>query len=159
APTLLARDLHEDNLAVSGAVVFELFVSTVITVFATRRLGSRRAMCVSLGLLFPSVALLVAAQSMASLPLLLAGTTITGMSIALGYRGSLQVINEIAPPDKRAEVISSYLVVCFTGNSLPVVGVGILAATFNPAVATIGLALLVSVLALLALAIEIRDRQ
>jgi hypothetical protein len=57
--------------------------------------------------MLPSVALLVWAQDAKSMPILLAGTTLAGIAAALGYRGSLQVINEIAPADRRAEVVSS----------------------------------------------------
>jgi len=106
----------------------------------------------------PSVALLVAAQAWALMPVLLAGTTVTGISIAMGYRGNLQVINEIASGDKRAEVISSFLIVCFAGNAVPVVAVGILAATFTPMIATVCLAAMISVLALIALGVEMRVR-
>ena len=75
-----------------------------------------------------------------------------------GYRGSLQVINEIAPGDKRAEVISSFLIVCFAGNAVPVVAVGILASTFTPMIATVCLAAMISVLAVIALGVEMRVR-
>ena len=80
----------------------------------------------ALALLVPSLALVAAAQIFASMPILLAGTAVSGVAAALGYRGSLQVVNQIAPADRRAETVSSYLVACFFGNSLPVIGVGVL---------------------------------
>lgn len=49
------------------------------------------------------------------------GTATGGAALALAYRGSLQVINDIAPDDRRAEVVASHRIVCFLGNSLPVV--------------------------------------
>ena len=49
-----------------------------------------------------------------------------GVALALGYRGSLQVVNRIAPDDRRAEVVSGFLLACFVGDSVPVVGVGVL---------------------------------
>ncbi len=52
--------------------------------------------------------------------------------MALGYRGSLQIVDEVAPPDRRAELLASYLLVCYTGNSLPVVGVGLLSQATGP---------------------------
>ena len=151
APTLLRRDLHQTNLALGGAVVFELFTAAAAAVYATQALKSRTAMLTGVALLIPSVALIVAAQSLLSLPLLLAGTALSGISSALGYRGSLQVINEIAPAEKRAEVISSYQMACFLGNALPVVGVGILSSAFGPMTATASLAVAVAALALVAL--------
>jgi len=46
------------------------------------------------------------------------------LSIGLGYRGSLQVVNEIAPSRRRAELVSSYLFTCYASVSLPVIGIG-----------------------------------
>ena len=48
------------------------------------------------------------------------------VATAFSYRGSLQVINQIAPPDRRAEIVSAYLLCGFAGNSIPVIGVGAL---------------------------------
>ena len=83
------------------------------------------------------------------------GAAFTGVTSALGYRGSLQVINEIAPAEKRAEVISSYQIVCFLGNSLPVVGVGILSAAYDAITATVSLAVAIALLSAVALATEL----
>lgn len=128
APGLLSQDLGLASPAIAGAVVAELFLVAALAVVATRRLQSAPAMLSGLALLVPSVGCLLGAQSYASLALLIVGTLIGGIAMALGYRGTLQVINEIAPASQRAEVISSYLIVCYLGNSLPVIGVGVLAA-------------------------------
>jgi hypothetical protein len=44
--------------------------------------------------------------------------------------------SETAPADRRAEVVSSYLVTGFFGNSLPVIGVGLLTAASNSVLAS-----------------------
>jgi MFS family permease len=80
---------------------------------------------------------------------------VNGVAAALCYRGTFQVVNEIAPPDKRAEVLSSYQIVAFLGNAGPVIGVGVLTAAFGPKAATGSLAVVVALLACLALAVEI----
>ncbi|MFL6648587.1 MAG: hypothetical protein ACJ8KO_11565 [Sulfurifustaceae bacterium] len=46
--------------------------------------------------------MLVTAQALASLPILVIATAVTGVASALGYRGT-----EIAPGERRAEVIST----------------------------------------------------
>jgi hypothetical protein len=81
---------------------------------------------------------------------LLIGTSLGGISTALGYRGSLQVINQIAPDNQRAEVVSCYLVCGFSGNSLPVIGVGVISSIWTPMVATFVFALTIVVFALMA---------
>jgi MFS family permease len=117
----------------------------------TRNVSSHRAMLAGLALLIPSLVLLVMADTLASLPLLVNATALIGIAAGLGYRGSLQVINQIAPPDRRAEVTSSYFIACFIGNSVPVIGVGWLASAHSPLVAISAFAIVVGGFVLLAL--------
>jgi MFS family permease len=114
------------------------------------QIGRKRSALPALGLAAVS-ALVVAAQAARSMPLLLAATAIAGATVALGYRGSLQVVNEIAPQDRRAEVVSSYYIACFVGNSIPVIGLGVLSALIRPLPATIVFACTVAGLAVAAL--------
>jgi predicted MFS family arabinose efflux permease len=152
APSVLTESLHESNRAVGGAVVFELGLVSAVTILLTRRFASQTCMRWALVLLFPALVLLIVAQAKGSMPLLLLGTTLSGISGALGYRGSLQVVNQIAPAEQRAGVASAYFLTCFIGNSLPVIGVAILARLSNSLVADGVFAAALGVLALAALA-------
>jgi hypothetical protein len=76
-----------------------------------------------------------------------------------GYRGSLQVVNQIAPENRRAEVISSYFVCGFWGNALPVIGVGVISTLASSNAASLAFALTVSVFAIVALFFGIKYRQ
>jgi MFS family permease len=154
APSVLTDSLHESNRAVGGAVVFELGLVSAATILLTHRLASRTCMLLALVLLLPSLVLLIVAQAQGSLPLLLLGTTLSGISGALGYRGSLQVVNQIAPAEQRAGVASAYFLVCFIGNSLPVIAVALLARAFNSLVADGVFAVTLAVLAIAALAMS-----
>jgi MFS family permease len=147
-PSILTQALGQRNLAIAGAIVFELSAVALAAVIATRRLKSERAMSFGLGLLVPGVALLVLAQSLRSMTVLLAGTGIAGVAVGMGYRGSLQVVNEIAPEDRRAEVVSAYFIACFIGNSVPVIGVGVLASVTNSLVASITFACTIAAFAI-----------
>jgi len=60
---------------------------------------------------------------------------VNSVSGALGYRGSLQIVNQIAPDNRRSEVVSSYLMFCYAGVSLPVIGIGVLSAIETPGLA------------------------
>jgi MFS family permease len=151
APSILEQDLHQQNRAVGGGVVFELCIVSTLTLIATRRLSSRAAMIAGLVLLIPSLALLVVAQAGASMPLLLAGTALGGAAAALGYRGSLQVVNEIAPGERRAEVISSYLLCCYVGNAVPVIGVAVISQLATPVIASMAFAATIALFAVVAL--------
>jgi MFS family permease len=155
-PSLLRRDMDISSLAVAGAVVCWLFAIAAVAVYVTGRIKSRAAMLSGIALLIPSVGVLVAAQALESLPILLVGTALSGVSAALGYRGSLQVVNEMAPGDKRAELISAFQIVCYLGNALPVVAVAVISSATSPMIATISLAGAIALLSIVALAMELR---
>ena len=146
-PNLLGQSLHQSSPLVAGAIVCELFGIAAVTILSTGRLGSQAAMLGALALLLPSVWLLVGAELARSLPILMAAAALGGIAGGLGYRGSLEVINRIAPADRRSEVVSSYLVACFAGNSLPVIGIGVLSALTDPLVAHLTFATVITALA------------
>lgn len=155
-PTLLTQSLHEPGPAVGGAVVFELFLGGAVAIVLSRNLTSRTAMFAGLLLLVPTLALLVLAQAERSMPILLADTALAGVSTALGYRGSLQVVNEIAPAAQRAELVSTYLTVCYGGISLPVIGVGLVSQLVDPFVADLLFAVVITIAAIAALLVGVR---
>jgi hypothetical protein len=103
-------------------------------------------------LLVPAVGLLVAARAVRSLPLLLVATALAGIALALGYRGGLETINHLGSDEHRAEIVSSYLICCFVGNSVPVIGIGVLSSVAAPLTASIAFACTVALLSVAALA-------
>ena len=105
----------------------------------------------ALGLMLPSVGLLVSAQLAASMAIMIIATAACGVAAGLGYRGSLQVVNQIAPEHRRAEVVSSYFVCGFSGNALPVIGVGVISTFASLATASLAFAATISVFAVVAL--------
>jgi MFS family permease len=130
---LLARTLHETRPIVDGAIVAAFFGTAFVTVPITRTLRTRAATALALGFLLAGLGALVLAEALRSGPVLLVATFLSGAAMALAYRSSLQRVNEIAPVDQRGEVLSSYLAVCYSGNALPVLGVGALSRAIDPA--------------------------
>jgi hypothetical protein len=128
APSLVRERLHIGNHALGGAIIGELFIVSALAMIATRRVASASAMRWGLVLMLPSLVLLVLSSARGSLILLGVDTALVGLCAALAYRGSLQVVNQLAPPAQRAEIASSYFIACFVGNSLPVIGVAWLSA-------------------------------
>jgi MFS family permease len=151
APTMLANQLHETSHAVAGAIFLELAAVVAASIVATRSLSSRSAMLWALALMLPSVALLVAAQREASMTIMIIATAVCAVAAGLGYRGSLQVVNQIAPADRRAEVVSAYLICVFLGNALPVIGVGVISTLAGPLTASLIFAVTIAVFAVVAL--------
>jgi MFS family permease len=151
-PSIVIHDLHQTNVTVGGLVVFELGALATICILLARRLRPAAAMIGGLLSLLPAVALVVIAQAARSMWLLLLATALAAVTMALGYRGSLEVVNQIAPDDRRAEVVSSYLIACFIGNSIPVIGLGVLTTATGPLPASIVFACTIGTLAIAALA-------
>jgi MFS family permease len=158
-PTLLEKALQNKNHAVAGVVVAELFFIGTIAIAVTPRLRPHRGLLVALCALLPSLGLVVAAETARSMSILLIGTAISGVATGLGYRCSLQKVNESAPDDQRSEVVSAYLVACYAGISLPVIGIGIVAGKTGPAVADAIFALVIALLVIFALIVEWRQKQ
>jgi MFS family permease len=101
--------------------------------------------------MLPSVILVVAAQILGSMVLMIVATALCGGAAGLGYRGSLQVVNQIAPEDRRSEVVSSYFVCVFCGNAIPVVGIGVISTLANSTMASLIFAVMIVVFAVVAL--------
>jgi MFS family permease len=148
-PNLLSKTLHLTGHLTAGLIVFELFLAAALSVYATGRLGSRAAMLWGTLLMLPALAFLAAAESMASLPALVAGSAFGGISLGAGYRGALETAGRIAPGDKRAELMSMLFVCGNLGLALPVIGVGVLSTLATPQLADRSFA---GVIALLSLA-------
>jgi MFS family permease len=155
-PTLLEQALKIESHAIGGAVIFFFFAVGVGAIALSGSMSSRAAMLTGVALLVPGVALLELAQVLGSMSLLLASSAIGGVASAFGYRGSLQVINEIAPSDRRAETVSTYLLACYCGVSLPVIGIGLLSGMIGAQAADLVFAGLLCLLALAAFATDRR---
>ncbi|MFE7126572.1 MFS transporter [Streptomyces sp. NPDC057617] len=126
APAFLSQTLNEHNLAVSGAVVFAVFLASTVGQALLGKVGIRRAL--PGGCLFLVLGLLLVGASLAveSLPLLVLGAFCGGLGHGLAFRAGLAAVSAAAPPEQRGGTISAYFVVAYLGISLPVVGVGAL---------------------------------
>jgi MFS family permease len=149
-PSLLRQDLQQNNHAIAGAVVCELSAVAALAIVLTRAWQSRTVMLAGMSLLLPAIALLELAREFRSMWILLVATSVGGISIALAYRGSLELVNKIAPGEQRAEVISAYFVACYAGLSLPVIGVGVLSQLVTAAIANLTFGALVAAFAAMA---------
>ncbi len=151
-PSLLSETLHLSAPLIAGALVCELFLVAAVAILTSGALASQAATIAALLLLPPSVWILVGAELSRSLALLFFAAAVGGVAGGLGYRGSLEVINRIAPADRRSEVVSSYMIALFAGNSVPVIGIGFLAAATSPLTAHIVFAAVLTALAGVAMA-------
>jgi MFS family permease len=154
-PHLLSESLKVDAPAVSGAIVFELYATAAFFSVAMKGLPGRPAMLSGLALLPIGLWLLIVAQFAKSMPILIVATAIGGAAGGLGYRGSLEVVTALAPAKQRSEVLSSFLVAVYLGNSVPVIGIGLLTAAAGSSVSHVTFAAIITLMAVAAAAIAI----
>lgn len=155
-PGLLSQRLHQHNLAVVGAVVALFFGTGSLAAASSGGLRNRPTMLLSTALLLIGLVLLLLAERQSSMPWLLLATVVAGAAQALGFRCSLTMVNEMAPSSKRAELVSTYLLVCYTANALPVIGAGVLSQLVSASVAYLAFAVLLAALAITACAVSLR---
>ena len=111
APTFLKGLLHEPYLALAGGVVCVLFSAAAVSLLLLQGLSSRRARLFGGILLLPGLALIEVGLTLPAFPSLLAGTLIGGVGAGLAYTGCLAALNQVAPPQHKAEMVSAYFVV------------------------------------------------
>ena len=131
APTFLGGVLHQHNHAVAGAVVFMIFAISAATQIVAGHFDYRKVVSFGLALFLLVLALIVAGLSQASLGIFLAGTAVGGVAVGCVFMGSLSTANRLAPAERRAQVVSSYFVMCYLGLAVPVIGVGIASEHFG----------------------------
>src|SRR5215831_1782415 len=158
-PSLLEQALHLHSHAISGGIIFELYAVAALVLVLTRWVAARAAMLAGLALLIPALALLALAPRDQSLSVLLLGSGVGGAAVGLAYRGSLQLVNELAPDSHRAEVVSTFLMFCYLGVSVPVVGIALLAAATTPIISETTFAAMITAFALFAISTDLRLRR
>ncbi|MFI9646350.1 MFS transporter [Streptomyces sp. NPDC052040] len=131
APAFLGETLGERNLAAVGAVVFSVFCASTCGQLLLGRVGTRRALPLGALVLVAGLLLVGAALLLESLPVLLLGAVTGGLGQGLAFRAGLTAVGSTAPDTHRGATISAFFVVAYVGISVPVVGVGALAAALG----------------------------
>ncbi|MDT9687098.1 MFS transporter [Streptomyces sp. P9(2023)] len=126
APSFVAQTLDITNHAVSGVIVFSVFLASTFGQSWTARLPVRVALPLGCFVLVVGLLLVGASLWVETLPLLVAGAVCGGAGQGLAFRAGLTAVGDAAPPAHRAATVSSFFVVAYAGISLPVVGVGAL---------------------------------
>ncbi|MGW7286101.1 MFS transporter [Streptomyces sp. NPDC054847] len=124
APSFVARTLDVHNLAVTGAVVFSVFLASTAGQSLSERIGTRRALPIGCAVLIAGLLLVASSLVAESLAVLVAGALCGGAGQGLAFRAALSLVGGAAPAEHRGGTISAFFVIAYTGISLPVVGVG-----------------------------------
>lgn len=126
-PTYVASLAHSTNLTLGGGAVAVMIACSVIAQVAAHGRRSPSAQTVALCLLATGLVLLAIAGAVSSLVVLLVATAVAGLGQGLVFLAGITAVNAAAPPERRADVLSSFYVIVYLGVGLPVIGIGFLA--------------------------------
>ncbi|MEU2856467.1 MFS transporter [Streptomyces syringium] len=158
-PTYVTKLSGSDNLALAGGAVTLMLACSCIAQLLVYGKKARILQMTGLALLALGLVLLATAGGTSSLPLLLVATVIGGAGQGMAFLGSITEVNRTAPPDRHADVISSFYVVVYLGVGVPVIGVGLLARVTGLLHAVQWFTAVVAVLCLIDLAALARRKQ
>ncbi len=127
APSFLSVDLGIRETAVSGATVLLMFGSAGLAQWIVRTRGNARIARAGAGFApLGLISISAAVWTGLAWPFFL-GTVLCGWGFGLLLLGGLGALNEVAPPDRRGEILSGFYVASYLGLSVPVVGIGLTA--------------------------------
>lgn len=119
--------LHVSSHAMAGVVLFVLSGVGGLSQLALRHWPPRRSIMIGAGASAVGLALVYIGLAVPLLPVFFVGTLLSGGGSGVAFMGSLVMVNQVAPPRRRAEVISAWNLIGYVALAAPVVGVGLLA--------------------------------
>jgi MFS family permease len=126
-PSFVTTELGHHNLLLAGGVVALMLAPAAAVQIGGQRLESLRAQLIGLMVMVSGVVVLLLSDTGRSLTLLIIAAVLAGLGMGLSFMGSLGDIGEIAPDERKGDIVASYYVVIYIGTALPVIGVGALA--------------------------------
>jgi MFS family permease len=160
-PSFAEEVIGTSNLAVPGAIVALMLGTAAAVQVVGQRLSSvslsQQIAGLSL-LVLGLVALIIAAQSKTVTPLLV-GALLAGCGLGLAFMGALADVNDIAPEDRKGDIVASFYVVTYIGTAIPVIGVGVIAVAIGLLPAVQGFAYAAIAVSLLAIAAHIVEHR
>ncbi len=143
-----------------GGAVAVMIACSVIAQITGHGRPSSAVQTVGLCLLATGLILLAVAGAVSSLAVLLVATSFAGVGQGLVFLAGITEVTTAAPPERRADVLSSFYVIVYLGVGLPVIGVGFLATAIGLLHSVQYFALAVAALCLaLTITLAYRNRQ
>lgn len=125
-PRLSVELFETSNVIVAGIPFFAFFATGAIAQLLTRGSPSWAAACGGALALFTGVVAIVAATSLGSAPLFLAGAIVAGAGFGVAFLGALRTLSAAIPADHRAAVMAAFYVAAYASLSLPQITAGVL---------------------------------
>ena len=155
-PVFLYGTLGVHNLAVIGAAVFGIFITSAISQAASARLPARSSLLTGLPLLVVCLAALESALFAKAIWLFVAGTIAGGIAAGFIFRGGLSELNRLAEPGHRAAVVSTFFAAAYLGLGLTPVLTGLLGQLVSAVDASTCTSALTAALVLVAFVVVLR---
>jgi MFS family permease len=147
-PSFLDAALGVHSLLTGSFVVCGIQVGALWAACIAGRASNRADIILALLALGAGLwTLLLAVPHHALVPLAL-GVVIVGLGNGLGYIAGLNIVNAIAPPERRAETLAGLFVASYVGFSLPALTVGLVANHVGFYLAIVGAAVSLGVIAI-----------
>ncbi|MDX1886473.1 MFS transporter [Mycolicibacterium sp. 120270] len=151
APAFVTTVIGIDNHAVAGLIVASIFASSAVGQIASTKLAPERAVALGCAILVVGMVSLTVALHFSSLAWLIAAAVVSGIGQGISFSRGLAAVSESTPPDRRAEVNSTYFVVAYIAISLPVIGDGLAAKAWGLQTSGVSFAIAVATLAMICL--------
>jgi MFS family permease len=153
-PAFLRDVLHEGDLAIVGLIVGSVFLIAATTQLALNPDRARKALAVAPLILIAGLAGIEGGLWAQSLGLFLAGTAVSGVGVGLAFKGGITATHELADPEHRAGLTATLFLAAYAGLTIPTVIVGVLNQSITARGATLIVASVVALLALVAAALR-----
>lgn len=150
SPGFIAGVLQIDNHAVTGAVVFVVFAASATAQIVLRRADPTSAQRWGCVVLTVGLVVLVLSLLLTSLPVLVIAALLCGIGQGVTFSNGMAAIAAGLPPERRAEVTSTFFVVLYVAISVPVIGAGAAANEWGLVTAGLVFSALIAVLATVA---------
>lgn len=147
APSFLADVIGIGNHALAGLIAGTIFLTSAVAQVAARTMNPERAVALGCAILIAGMATLAIALHVGSLPGLIAAAVVSGIGQGISFSRGLAAVSERTPPDRRAEVSSTYFVVAYVAIAVPVIGEGLAAQAWGLRTSGVAFAIAVAVLA------------
>lgn len=155
-PNFVANEVGISNHFLAGIMVTTIFAASAVTQLFAVRIAPRRAVAIGSAILIVGLVVLAAALQYAWLPALIAAGVVAGVGQGISFGRGLAAVAEKTPPERLAEVSSTYFVVAYVGISLPVIGDGFAAQVWGLRDASVAFALAAAALVMVCLVAILR---
>jgi MFS family permease len=124
-PSLTSQELGASSHLVGALPIFLLAGISAVAAVLLRDVEPRATARGGLAALILGVAVALVALEADSIGVFVAGTAIAGLGFGPAFAGVFRVLTQLAPPERRGEMVSSVLVVAYLAFSAPALVAGV----------------------------------